>query len=135
MKRRDARETAFTLIFERSFREESLDNIIRSAVIGRGIEVDEYAYKLADLTFENLSVIDQKIEAHLTGWKISRISRVTLALLRLAICEIDHFADIPVSVTINEAVELTKKYAGEEDASYLNGVLGGYVKSANPTKA
>ena len=54
--------------------------------------------------------------------------------MRLAVCEIDYFPKIPVSVTINEAVELAKEYATEDDASYLNGVLGSYVKAASPVK-
>lgn len=53
---------------------------------------------------------------------------VTLTVLRLSFCELLYFPDIPVRVSINEAVELAKKYATEEDASYINGVLGTFVR-------
>ena len=59
---------------------------------------------------------------------MNRLSKVTLAVLRLAIGELMFFDDIPVAATINEAVELAKKYSTQEDANYVNGVLGAYVK-------
>lgn len=128
MKRREAREIAFTLVFERSFREATLQEIINSAVMGRGIEVDDYAYELAGKVYDNLTMIDYNIEKYLKEWKINRLPKVTLAILRLAMGEIDYMDDIPTNVAINEAVELAKKYGGEDDAPYVNGVLGAYVK-------
>ena len=129
MKRREAREQAFTLIFERSFREEPIEEMIAQATEGRQIEVDEFARRLAALAFERLDAIDQVIQKYSIKWNINRLPKVTLAILRLAICEIDGMEDIPVSVTINEAVELAKKFASEDDASFINGLLGAYVHS------
>ena len=128
MKRREARDIAFTLVFERCFREATVQDVINNAVMGRDIEVDDYAFEVASKTFDNLVVIDAHIEQYLKDWKISRLPKTTLAILRLAIGEIDYMDDIPVSVAINESVEIAKKYATEEDASYINGVLGAYVK-------
>ena len=62
------------------------------------------------------------------GWKISRISKISLALLRVAIYEMLYQDDIPVSVSINEAVELAKKYTGVDDSAFVNGVLGAVAK-------
>lgn len=134
MKRRDAREAAFLLIFEKSFREEPMDELIALAIEGRALELNDYARRLATTAAEKETELDQNIEKYLTKWKIGRLSRVTLTLLRLAVCELAYFPDIPVRVTINEAIELAKKYATEDDAAYINGVLGSYVKEAPLTK-
>lgn len=134
MKRRDARESAFLLIFESMFREETMQEIIDTAVEERALNVDDYSRSVALMAAKNYADIDADIEKFLSKWKITRLPRVTLAVLRLAVCELEYFADIPVKVTINEAIELAKKYASEEDASYINGVLGSYVKEKNPVK-
>ncbi|MFV0498117.1 MAG: transcription antitermination factor NusB [Candidatus Fimivivens sp.] len=134
MKRRDAREAAFLLIFEKSFREESMDELIALAVESRALELNDYVRRLVLTADEKQAELDQNIEKHLTKWKITRLTRVTLALLRLAACELIYFPDIPVRVTINEAIELAKKYATANDASYINGVLGSLVKEAAPIK-
>ena len=107
--------------------------MINTAVMGRGNEVDNYDYELAGKVFENLSLIDQSIERYLKEWKINRLPKVTLGILRLAVGEIDYMDDIPDSVAINEAVELAKKYGGDDDSSYVNGVLGAYVKGKQAT--
>ena len=134
MKRRDAREAAFLLIFEKSFRDEPVDEIIQTAVDGRGLEMDAYSRRLVLTTAQKEPELDEIIEKYLTKWKIGRLSRVTLAVLRIAVCELAFFPDIPVRVTINEAIELAKKYATEDDASYINGVLGSYVREVVPVK-
>ena len=134
MTRREARTAAFSLIYEKSMRDDGLEDILGFAREAREFSLDDYAMRVVTLTFENLDEIDGKIERHLSNWNLSRIPKVTLAIMRLAVCEIDYFPKIPVSVTINEAVELAKEYATEDDASYLNGVLGSYVKAASPVK-
>ena len=73
---------------------------------------------------DNLSAVEQ----YSKKWKANRLPKVSLAILMLAITEIAYVKDAPVGAVINEAVELAKKYAGPEDASYINGVLGGYVR-------
>ncbi|HWP52397.1 MAG TPA: transcription antitermination factor NusB [Clostridia bacterium] len=134
MKRRDAREAAFLLIFEKLFREETMDELIALAIDSRALELNDYSRRLVLTAAEKEDELDHNIEKYLTKWKINRLSRVTLAVLRLAACELAYFPDIPVRVTINEAIELAKKYATENDASYINGVLGSYVKEDTPVK-
>lgn len=134
MKRRDARESAFLLIFESMFRDECMQEIIDTAIEERALEADDYSRSVALLVEKNCIDIDADIEKFLSKWKINRLPKVTLAVLRLAVCELVYFADIPVKVTINEAIELAKKYASEEDASYINGVLGSYVREKQPVK-
>ena len=86
-----------------------------------------FAENLARKVYDNIEAIDSVIDENLVGWSAKRISRVSRAILRLAACEL-MFTDVPVGVAINEAVEITKKYASEDDASYVNGVLGAVAK-------
>ncbi len=134
MKRRDARESAFLLIFEKMFREEPMSEIIDTAIESRAVELDDYSKALVLKVEEVCGELDSSIEKFLDKWKLNRIPKVTLAVFRLAVCELKYFADIPIKVTINEAIELAKKYASEEDASYINGVLGSYVRAEQPVK-
>lgn len=132
MNRHEARETAFIVLFEKLFRpEDSIDEIISSAKESEFFEANDYILNVAEKVGEKADEIDALIEKNLVGWTIKRISKVSLAVLRLAVCEILYFDDIPVSVSINEAVEITKKYSKVQDASFVNGVLGSVSKSVN----
>lgn len=131
MKRRRAREQAFIIIFAKSFNEDiSITQLIDNAVELEIIKPDEFTSRLINGVFDNLKAVDEKIEENLIGWKKERISRVSAALLRLAIAEMLFFSDIPESVSINEAVELAKIYAPSDDAAFINGVLGSVAKKA-----
>lgn len=125
MTRTQAREQAFIIIFEKEFNNEySLDEIIESAREAELFDPDDFAVELSSKTLSGLERLDNEITSYLKGgWKIGRISKVSLAILRLAVCEMLDFPDIPVSVSINEAVDLAKKYAAEEDFSFVNGLL------------
>jgi N utilization substance protein B len=124
MTRREAREQALCLIFERMFNEESLKEIIALAHEARDLEPDPFAMQLAQGVCENIGELDEKIEKYSIGWSMARLSKVILSILRLSLYEIDHIESIPVSVTINEAVELAKKYGGDGDSAFINGILG-----------
>lgn len=128
MKRSEAREQAFILIFERSFRDESIDEIIEQATEGRNLELDDYAYQLASSVCGHIPWLDDIISHHSKKWKINRMSRVSLSILRMSLWEIGHVDSVPVGAAINEAVELAKKYGNTEDFSFVNGVLGAYVR-------
>jgi len=128
-KRRDSREVAFALIFEWGFRQdENLDDVISQAIAARAIEADSFALNLASVTVQNISAIDNMIQKYSVKWKLNRIPKVTLAVLRMSFCEMSFLDDIPVGATINEAVELVKKYATEDDSAYVNGLLGQYER-------
>lgn len=128
MKRRDARELAFILLFEQSFTNDPVDELIASAERNREAQFDDFSRRLCGLVAEHREEIDAKISRYATRWGLGRLPRVTVTLLRLCMSEMDYMDDVPVGVSINEAVELCKTYAGEEDASFLNGVLGAYAK-------
>lgn len=88
----------------------------------------DYIRRLVTLTAENRSEIDGFIERYAKGWKIGRISRTALAVMRCAICEILYMDDVPNSAAINEAVELCKNYDEPETVAFVNGVLGGFMR-------
>lgn len=129
MTRKQAREEAFILIFEKQFSDATSQEILELAQEVRDLEADEYINEVflgvVDKTEELNTVISEKA----IGWKIDRISKVSLAILKLALYEIKYMEDIPSSVSINEAVELCKKYATKEDSGFVNGILASVVNA------
>ena len=124
MSRRKSREQAFALLFEKSFNDLPVMDLAESAQDAREMIVEPFALALATGAEEKLVEIDARIDTFSHKWSRERISRVALAVMRLAIYEMLYDDDTPVSVAINEAVELAKKYGGEEDSSFINGILG-----------
>lgn len=130
MKRREARELLFTLLYETQFnRDADVDEIYGTALKYRGIEDDEYVRRAFYTIDENLSDIDKEIADHSKGWSAGRISKVTRSILRLCVYEMMFEPDIPVNVSLNEAVELAKKYDGDKSGGFVNGVLNAIFKS------
>ncbi len=124
MTRHESRQEAFCLLFERIFSEATMEELMENAVDGRDAQLSPYAVELATTADAHQAEIDAIIEPKLKKWKLNRISKVSLAALRLAVSELYYEKDIPTSVVINEAIELTKRFSGEEDAAFVNGVLG-----------
>ena len=79
---------------------------------------------------EHLEEIDRKKKKKSTGWKTKRMSKVDLNILRLAVFEMKYDEDVPVKVAINEAVEISKVFGGEDSASFINGILGKVAREA-----
>lgn len=128
MKRSEAREQAFALTFERTINRDTVSRIIDAAGLSKDVIVDDFAERIAEGAEQHEAEIDAQIEKNIRGWKMNRLSKVSLSLLRLAIYEILFEDEIPVSVSINEAVDLAKKYGSAEDAPFINGVLGSVAK-------
>lgn len=129
MSRREEREQAFALLFERLVNQNSVEEVIENAGLARDCQITDFIRTLACGVEQHEGEINARIEENLTGgWKRSRLSKVTVALLQLAVFEMVYLPDIPVKVSINESVELAKLYGGDDDASFINGVLGGVVK-------
>ena len=139
MTRREEREQAFFLVFAMGFQDdEPMVEMVEIVETCREEEVSTFAVELAEKVKTNQARIDNYIEKFSTTWKVNRLSRVVAALLRLAMGEILFMEDIPLSVSINEAVELAKLYGGDEDQAYLNGILGSFAKEIegeSPTDA
>lgn len=129
MTRHEAREQAFAVVFEKSFNEGvSFQEIIDGAQECELVKINGFAGSLLNIIEENFEKIDETIEGSLVNWSLQRLPKVSLAVLRLAVAEILYNEDVPVSVSVNEAVEIAKTFGSEEDASYINGVLSTIVK-------
>ena len=129
MNRTKARQKAFSMVFELGFGHHSAEKIIEVSSLNDPNSVDDYSKSALLCIGRNLSDIDAFIEKYSVGWALSRMSMVSVAILRLAVYELMYMPDIPVSVSINEAVELAKRYEGEECASFINGILGTLEKN------
>jgi len=79
--------------------------------------------------FEHSDELNSLIEKYARGWKISRISRIALAIMRVALFEVIYLEDVPDSVAINEAIELAKGYEEPETIAFINGILGSFMRA------
>ena len=130
MTRSEAREQAFIVLFEKIFDTEStIYEIIEKAQESDLIKINGFARTLLTSVEENQEKIDQLIDENAKGWALKRLPNVSVAVMRLAIGEMLYVDEVPAGVSVNEAVELTKKYGTAEDASYINGVLGAIAKT------
>lgn len=91
-------------------------------------EVRGFTRQITEGVSNNVREIDQLIEGHSTHWKVSRMASVDRNILRMAVFELLYCQDIPASVTINEAIEIAKKYGTEESGAFVNGILDHIAK-------
>ena len=124
LKRREARELLLGLLFESEFRtDESYVEIYATSAEERLIPEDPYIKNAYYTISENRETIDDKIGKHSNGWKPERLSKMSRSILRMGVYELLYEKEIPSSVTINEAVELTKLYDEPRARAFVNGVL------------
>ena len=124
MNRKNARENAFVLLFEAAIKaDETAEEIFEKATNVRELEVDDFVKTIFFGVYENSRAIDECVDKCLVGWKKNRISYVSTALLRLAVYELMFLDDVPAKVSINEAIELSKKYDDEKAYMFINGAL------------
>ena len=129
LSRSEAREQAFMLLFSRSFVQEPLEDTLAAAEALFEGGVCDYAR----VVVMGIEAVQDEIDADIArflkkGWSLSRISRTSLTILRLAVYEIKFLDSIPDSVSVNEAVELAKKYTIDE-SGFVNGILGAFIRS------
>ena len=129
MTRSEAREQAFLVLFEKIFSDDlTINEIIGTAEDSELIKINLFAKTLLNAFENNADSIDKLIVENARGWAIQRLPKVSLAVLRLAIGEMLYVEDVPCGVSVNEAVELVKKYGTTEDAAFVNGILGTIAK-------
>ena len=132
MNRSSMREQAFRLIYSLEIqKQEPIENQIELFIENNNIESEEAKEYISDAVLgidENKEEIEELIKKNLkSDWKIERISKVDLAILKLAIYEIK-YKELPYKVAINEAVELAKKYGEDTSKNFINGILASIVK-------
>ncbi len=127
MTRRDIREHLFRMLFRKDFHEPSELNEQMELYFDTLEDANEADLEYIENRFKNitdkLGEIDVMLSDATSGWKLNRMGKVDLNIMRLATYEIKFDDEIPTKVAINEAVELAKKYGGDSSASFVNGVL------------
>jgi transcription antitermination protein NusB len=117
-----------------------LDKSLQEEYFARELDTNtadqsDYLNKMFEMISDHLDTIDQILASAVENWKIERIAKVDLAVLRLSVTELFYFDDIPDSASINEAVELAKKFGGDDSGKFVNGILGRVVKEKDVKKA
>lgn len=128
MKRRELREHIFELLFRIEFNSsEEMPEQMQLFFDGLdelGEQDQSYMEEKYRRIAEKLPELDRRIEETAKSWRISRMGKVDLTILRLAVYEMEFDDDVPVGVAINEAVELSKKFGGDDSPAFVNGILG-----------
>lgn len=130
MGRKLAREETMKLLFQMEMNNDYSDDIVELYIDENEFTHDEEEYirDAVETIKINLSDIDESIQKYIKGWKIHRLAKVDLSVLRIAVYELTYRKDIPMEVTINEAIEICKKYSTDESSKFINGVLGSFVR-------
>ena len=135
MTKRQRRENAFLLLFEASFRDDPPEVIYAAAEDVGEIEVDEHVRTLVEGVLDKQEELDAIIAAYSPKRAVSRIPRVNLILLRIAIYDLLYVKETPVNVAVSEAVDISQKYTYQEDTAFINGLLGSYLRSRSQETA
>ncbi len=129
-KRTQSREFALQVLYQIDITHDSADVALDNFWHDRKLEEQEVEQELKDFTTElvrgvesNLAALDPKIAQYATNWQMERMAVIDRNILRMGSFELVHRADIPPKVTINEAVELAKKYSGVESGKFVNAIL------------
>ncbi|MBU3180154.1 transcription antitermination factor NusB [Clostridium psychrophilum] len=127
MNRRKSRETAMKLLFEMSINKENYEDIIENFKENTEVDLKEidmsYVTRVLAGVHENGKEIDKNIEKYLIKWKLARLSKMNLAILRISTYEILFEKEIPNKVSVNEGIELAKMYGEDSSPAFINGIL------------
>ncbi len=123
--RRRAREFALRVLYAEEMSQEPLPAIIDDLVVKRkhNARLYDFCTRLIYKTIENFSIFDEVIREKAVNWDFDRIAIIDRIILRLALCEFLYFEDIPPKVTIDEAIEISKKYSTDKSGKFINGIL------------
>ncbi|MCR5708617.1 NusB antitermination factor [Ruminococcus sp. YRD2003] len=128
MSRRDVRDSAFKLVFEQLLRDDDIQELYEIAEEIDEITVNDEVKQLVDGTLVHAEELDSIIGNYSKSRKLSRISKLNHAILRIALYECIYDENTPMSAAISEAVKLAMTYTYKEDASFINGVLGAFSR-------
>ena len=123
-KRRLVREKVMQILFANEMNNDSLPLLVDEILhdIETGADLD-FANELIDNVLKHVDVLDSMIKKRVTNWEMNRIALIDKILLRMGICELLYFSDIPPKVSINEAIEISKEYSTAGSAKFINGIL------------
>jgi N utilization substance protein B len=133
--RRRGRERAFQILYgcsfspvsERSYVRKAFENFLADDSIGNA-ESNDFAWDLITGVLDNKETLDRVIASYSRNWRLERIARIELTILRLALYEMFYRLDVPVKVAINEAIELSKRFGDSKSGGFVNGILDAIAK-------
>lgn len=128
MRRSDQRRAAVFVCYQRDLTGRPLEELIEAARDDRELRATEFTRELAEGVEQNGAQLDELIAANAVDWSLDRIAPLERCILRIALYEILYREDIPLEVSIDEAVELAKEYCGAEAPGFINGILGAVVR-------
>lgn len=133
LKRREAREKALFYLYQSDLLKMNVDELIQKDLKYKK-EIDQFTLKLINGVKNNLDSLNEIINTYSTNWQIDRMSILDRNMLRIALYELIYEQEIPFKVTINEAIEISKKYGGEESGKFINGILGKAIEKIDIIK-
>lgn len=129
MNRPRSREVVMEIMYQMEIHKTyEMDDMEKFLVHYEEVLDQPYIHRLVALWLAHRDEVEEKITKHLKGWKLDRIAKIDLAILRLGITELIYADDIPIKVSINEAVNLAKKYVDDKSGKFINGVLSHFVE-------
>ena len=128
MKISQYRENAFLILFEASFRDDTPEELFALAEEIGEIKLNDKSRNLVRGVLSRTEELNQIIASYSPKRALSRIARVDLIILRMAVYELQNSPELPVGITVSEAVHLAELYASAEDTAFINGILGNYVR-------
>ena len=131
MTRREIRDSAFKLVFEQLLRDDDINELYAIAEEIDEITVNDEVKKIVEGTIGHAEELDKIISGYSKSRSISRISKLNLAILRIALYESIYDDNTPVNAAISEAIKLSMVYTYQEDTSFINGVLGAFSRDRN----
>lgn len=125
-----ARECALEVLYRLDLVGDEPENTIEEIVTRKNPsdEAESYLRRLVAAVVTNQKEVDDMLRRHLRRWRLERLTVLDRAILRVATAELSHFGDVPPKVSINEAVEVSKKYGDDESGRFVNGVLDGVLR-------
>ncbi|MCI5904250.1 MAG: transcription antitermination factor NusB [Oscillospiraceae bacterium] len=134
LRRSEIREAAFILTFEKLFTDDTAESVIEAAYEVDEFDMDDEVEKLFISVDEKSEELDRIIAEFSEKRQFGRIPKVSVAILRIAIYEMNYDDKVPVNVAISEAVILARKFTYDPDVQFINGVLGAYAKTLDSKK-
>lgn len=133
LKRREAREKALFYLYQSDLLKMNVDELIQKDLNYKK-EIDQFTLKLINGVKNNLDSLNEIINTYSTNWQMDRMSILDRNMLRIALYELIYEQEIPFKVTINEAIEISKKYGDEKSGKFINGILGKAIEKIDIIK-
>lgn len=129
MTKHQCRENAYLILFEASLRDDTPEELYAIAEEVDEITVDEHVKQLVEGVLSHTEELDSIIASYSKKRAVSRIAKINLILLRMAIFEIKYMPQTPINVAVSEVINISQKYTYQDDTAFINGVLGSYTRS------